>query len=110
MMAGERPGAGYFWAGSGAAAKVIGREEETGSAKLGWPKIVELGVAGWAIGDGERGEWLRGEGESVVVAGDVWLQPEFLFRRGPAGSAGSGLARELNHWAKDRMATRAKGG
>jgi hypothetical protein len=89
----------------------MGRDgEETDSRKLEWPKTVELGVAGCAIGDGERGEWLRGEGESVVVVGDVWLQPEFLFRRGPAGSAGSGLARELNHWVKDRMATRARCG
>lgn len=80
--------------------------EGTGSAKLESPVTVEVGVAGWGIGDGERGEWLRGEGESAV-AGDVWLQPEFLFRVAPVGSAGSGLALELNHWVKDRMATRA---
>jgi hypothetical protein len=40
-----------------------------------------------------------------VVAGDAWLQPKFLFEWALVGSAGSGLAFELNHWVKDRMAT-----
>ena len=63
-----------------------------------------MGVAGWGVDDCERGEWLRGEGESLSV-GDVWLQPEFLLRWGPAaGSAGSGLALEWNQ-DQDGMAT-----
>lgn len=51
---------------------------------------------------------MREEGESraEVGEGDVWLQ--ILFPRGPAGSAGSGLALELNHLSKvRRMAARA---
>jgi hypothetical protein len=45
---------------------------EAGPRKLAWwPGTVELGVAGWVIGDGERGEWSRGEGELLAV-GDMW--------------------------------------
>jgi hypothetical protein len=68
-MAGEGGAAtGYFWPGF---AMAIGFAE-AGPRKLAWwPGTVELGVAGWVIGDGERGEWSRGEGELLAV-GDMW--------------------------------------
>lgn len=66
--------------------------------------MVEEGVAGWGVDDGDRGEWLRGEGESLF-AGDVWLQPGFLLGWGPVGSTSSGLAVERNHWDQGGMAT-----
>lgn len=37
------------------------------------PRTGELGVAGWGVGDGEREEWLRDEGESG--AGERPLSP-----------------------------------
>jgi hypothetical protein len=99
-MAGDAALAGYFRAGF---VKAVGCCERGGSGKLGWPKTVERGVAGCGVGDCERDEWLRGEGESLFL-GDVWLQPDFLLRWVSAGSADSGLAFELNHWPQDGMA------
>lgn len=99
-MAGDVALAGCFGVGLVIAVSCC---EWAGSGKLGWPKTVQRGVAGGGVGDCERDEWVRGEGE-LLFLGDVWLQPDFLLRWVSAGSADSGLALELNHWLQDGMA------
>lgn len=104
--------------GAGAEAGTEGRTGLPEAVVLGearaatpeWPGIGELeGVAGWGVGDGERDELLREEGESRAEAeGDVRFL-RLLFPSAPAGSAASGLGLELNQFQERRMASGGPG-
>lgn len=79
------------------------------------PRAGEMGVAGWGVGDGEREEWLRDEGESGAGVRPLYPIPregpeegdarQLLFPPDPAAdSAGSVVALELNQFRERRMA------